>query len=196
MMIIPLARSLKTKWFQMHCKHCFCLKRSFKSILIGDSLIAGLHCYYQIWNNFFKPTDALNCGIRRDKVQNDFMVSAEFTNFFFFEKCLYFVRYQQFTAGFSRGYCWWHYWDWTLFKKRHYLINIFICRLLPHDECTPMNRVCIIGTTKILKVKCSLNKFFFTDQDTYWIQPNGCLNSDMFYLDKLHLVEKKESSLS
>ena len=28
------------------------------------------------------------------------------------------------------------------------------------------------------------------DQDTYWTQPNGCLNSDMFYLDKLHLVEK------
>ena len=45
-------------------------------------------------------------------------------------------------------------------------------------------------TNKILKVKCSLNKFFFIDQDTYWNQPNGCLNSDMFYLDKLHLVEK------
>ena len=45
-------------------------------------------------------------------------------------------------------------------------------------------------TYNILKVKCSLNKFFFIDQDTYWTQPNGCLNSDMFYLDKLHLVEK------
>ena len=30
----------------------------------------------------------------------------------------------------------------------------------------------------------------FYDQDTYWTQPNGCLNSDIFYLDKLHLVEK------
>ena len=35
-----------------------------------------------------------------------------------------------------------------------------------------------------------LNKLFFIDQDTYWTQPNGCLNSDMFYLDKSHLVEK------
>ena len=35
-----------------------------------------------------------------------------------------------------------------------------------------------------------LSKFFFIDQDTCWTQPNGCLNSDMFYLDKLHLVEK------
>ena len=76
------------------------------------------------------------------------------------------------------------------FKKRHHHINIFICGLLPRDECTSINRVYVIETNKILKVKCSLNKFFFIDQDTYWTQPNGCLSSDMFYLDKLHLVEK------
>ena len=63
------------------------------------------------------------------------------------------------------------------FRKQHHQINIFIC-------------VYIIETSKITKVKCWLNKFFFTDQDTYWTQPNGCLNSDMFYLDKLHLVKK------
>ena len=48
----------------------------------------------------------------------------------------------------------------------------------------------MIETNKILKVKYSLNKVFIIDQDNYWTQPNGCLNSDMFYLDKLHLVEK------
>ena len=82
------------------------------------------------------------------------------------------------------------------FKKRHYHITIFICGLLPHDECTSVNRVYIIETNKILKVKCLLNKFFFIDQDTYWTHPNGCLNSDMFYLDKLHLVEKENLVLA
>ena len=76
------------------------------------------------------------------------------------------------------------------FKKKHHHINIFICGLLPCNECTSINCVYIIETNKILKVKCLLNKFFIIDQDTYWIQPKGCLNSDMFYLDKLHLVEK------
>ena len=75
-------------------------------------------------------------------------------------------------------------------KKRHHHINIFICGLLPRDKCTSINCVHIIENNKILKVKYSLNKFFFIDQDNYWTQPNGCLNSDMFYLDKLHLVEK------
>ena len=41
-----------------------------------------------------------------------------------------------------------------------------------------------------IKSKILLEQFFFIDQDTYWAQPNGCLNSDMFYLDKLLLVEK------
>ena len=34
--------------------------------------MAGLHCYYKIWNILFKPIDALNCGIARNKVQNVF----------------------------------------------------------------------------------------------------------------------------
>ena len=49
---------LKAKWFQMHREHCFVLNsKSFKSILVGDSLIAELHRYCKIWNNFFKSTD-------------------------------------------------------------------------------------------------------------------------------------------
>ena len=55
----------------MHSECCFALdSKSFKSILIGDSLIAGLHPYCKIWSNFFKPIDALNCSIWGDKVQN------------------------------------------------------------------------------------------------------------------------------
>ena len=41
-----------------------------KSILIGHSLIAGLHHYCKIWNNFLKPIGALKCGMGGDKVQN------------------------------------------------------------------------------------------------------------------------------
>ena len=68
------------------------------------------------------------------------------------------------------------------FKKRHHSH--------PCDECTSINCVYVTETYKILKVKCSLSKFFFINQDTYWTQANGCLSSDMFYLDKLHLMEK------
>ena len=69
MATVPLARPLKAKWFEIHREHCFLLNsKSFKSILIGESFIAGLHRYCKIWNNFFKPIDALNCGIGGNKV--------------------------------------------------------------------------------------------------------------------------------
>ena len=56
MTTINLAGPLKAKWFQMHCGHYFVLNsKSFKSILFGDSIIAGLSHYCKIWNNFFKP---------------------------------------------------------------------------------------------------------------------------------------------
>ena len=118
------------------------------------------------------------------------MASAEFTDFFFLKNAVILCGTNNLQQDppedivdgiIEIGHC---------LKKRHYHINIFICVLLPRDECTFINRVYVIETNKILKVKCSLNKFFFIDQDTYWTQPNGCLNSHMFYLDKLHLVEK------
>lgn len=54
------------------------------------------------------------------------------------------------------------------FKEQHHHINVFICGLLPRDEYTPVDRVYIIETNKISKVKCLLKKFIFNDQDKYW----------------------------
>ena len=54
----------------------------------------------------------------------------------------------------------------------------------------PLNRANITETNKLLKVKCTLNQFNFIDHDSCWSQPNACLKSDMFYLDK------RESSIS
>ena len=104
MTTIPLARPLKAKWFQMHREHCFLLNsKSFKSILIGDSLMAGLHRYSKIWNNFFKPIDALKCGIGGDKVQNvlwrvqNLPISSSLKNAV--------ILCGTNNLGFSRGYC-------------------------------------------------------------------------------------------
>ena len=101
----PLARPRKAKWFQMHHEHCFILNsKIFKSILIGDSLMAGLNRYCKIWNNFVKPIDVLNCDIGGDKVQNVLWQVQNLPIFFFLKKYCHFLWYQQFTLEFSRGY--------------------------------------------------------------------------------------------
>ena len=76
------------------------------------------------------------------------------------------------------------------FKEQHHH-TVFICGLLYCDEYTTVNRVYMIETNKISKVKCLLKKFNFIDQDKYWTQLNGCLNSDMFFLTN-YILWKKE----
>ena len=170
----------------MHGEHCFILKsNSFKSILIGDSLIAGLNRYCKIWCNFFKQIEALNCDI------GDFLWHVQKLSIFSSLKnavilcgtnSLHQDSPEDIVDGIIKiGYC---------FKERHHHINVFLCGLLPRDKYNPVDRVYIIETNKISKVKCLLKKFIFIDQDKYWTELNGCLNSDIFCLDKSHLEEK------
>ena len=38
--------------------------------LIGDSFIVGLFRYPSMWRRYFKPLNAINCGIAGDRIQN------------------------------------------------------------------------------------------------------------------------------
>ena len=71
MTAIPTARQSKTNWMNTHLKHCSRLNNeSFNTILIGDSLIAGLTRYNKVWNKFSKPFNDFSCGIRGDRVEH------------------------------------------------------------------------------------------------------------------------------
>ena len=152
--------------------------------------MAVLHHYYKIWNNFFKPVDALNCDIGADKVENVLWRVEHLPISSFLKNAVILCGTNNLQQDSPENIVDDIIEIWHCFKKRHHHINISICGLLLHDECTSINCVYIIETNKNLKIKCSLNKFFFINQDTYWTQPNGCLNFDMFYLGKLHLLKK------
>ena len=149
MTTIPLAHPLEAKWFQMHGEHCFLLNnKSFKSIFTEDSLMAGLLCYYKIWNNFFKPIDTLNCGIGGDNVQNVLWLVQNLLTYSSLKNATILCGSNNLQQDSPEdivdgiieiGHC---------FKKRHHHINIFICRLLPRDECTSINCVYVIETNK------------------------------------------------
>ena len=71
MSITPLSRSYNTNWLNLHNKHCNDISNSnYSTLLIGDSLIVGLSCYPYIWKRYFKPVNAINCGIDGDRIQN------------------------------------------------------------------------------------------------------------------------------
>ena len=70
MTVIPTSRQSKTNWMNTHLQHCSRLNnKSFDTILIGDSLIAGLTRYSKVWNKFFKPLNVFNRELGGDRVQ-------------------------------------------------------------------------------------------------------------------------------
>ena len=88
MTAIPTARHSKTNWMNTHVKHCSRLNdKSFDTILIVDSLIAGLARYSKVWNKFFKPLNAFNCGIGGD---NENVQICD--NLLIKQRCLYYIN--------------------------------------------------------------------------------------------------------
>ena len=47
-----------------------------------------------------------------------------------------------------------------------------------------------------MKLNCVRFSFSYIDEDTDWTLANSSLNPDLFYSDKIHLVEKGNSNLS
>ena len=71
MTTIPLMRFFKMNWLNSHHNQCSKLTINYyKTIIIGDSIVAGLNHYQNVWAKFLQPLRALNCGIGGDKVQH------------------------------------------------------------------------------------------------------------------------------
>ena len=67
---IPSKRFYNNNWFKIHQNHCFKVKQeNMNSIIIGDSILAGLTRYSNIWNNLF-GNRFINLGISGDRVEN------------------------------------------------------------------------------------------------------------------------------
>ena len=76
------------------------------------------------------------------------------------------------------------------FKNRFNNPNIFICGLLPCNECVSIIRVIIDEMNNLLSFKGSRNNLHFIDQSKGWILDNSTLDLALFYSDGLHLFQK------
>ena len=67
---IPSKRFNNCNWFRIHHNHCFHVNHNnINSIVIGDSIVAGLTRYLNVWKNLF-GIEFINLGIREDRVVN------------------------------------------------------------------------------------------------------------------------------
>ena len=64
-------RFSKKNWLNFHRNLCSKLaKYTFETILIGDSTVAGLSRYQNVWDKFLKPVKVLNWGIGGDRIEH------------------------------------------------------------------------------------------------------------------------------
>ena len=67
---IPSERFYINNWLKIHQNHCFQVKQEdFNSIIIGDSIVAGLTRYTNVQNSVF-GNRFINLGISGDRVEN------------------------------------------------------------------------------------------------------------------------------
>ena len=154
--------SIKSKTVSNALQALFSFKQQ-EHIFIGDFLMTGLHRYYKIWNNLFKPIDALNC-IGGDKCNKMFYGECRIYQFLLPLKMLSFCAVP------------------TIYNR--ILQRLLLKALLRLDIVLKNNTITLIFLFAGYSLVMNVSKFFFIDQDTYWTQPNDCLSSDMFYLDK------------
>ena len=76
------------------------------------------------------------------------------------------------------------------FKTNYSCANVIIRGIVPSDDSWSINRVSIKKVNQILKLKCYESSQTFVSYDSSWTLANGSLNADLYYSDRLHLVEK------
>ena len=68
--------------------------------------------------------------------------------------------------------------------------------ILPRDDSWSVNRVSIKTVNQILKIKCYESSYTFAIHDSGWTLADGSLNADLYYSNRLHLVEKGNLNLA
>ena len=185
-------RDNKSGWYDIHQKHVSLLLNS-KTILvfIGDSIIAGLSCYVNIWRTFFKTFDTLNYGISGDHMKHVLLRAETAT----LQNSLKYVVIHCGTNNIdcnqprdiangviSIGL--------TLQEKCRGL-KVIVTGLLPRDSEWSQRRKKIKLINYYLKKLCRdrFDDFYFMKQDDDWTDEDGKLDEKLYYTDQLHLVE-------
>ena len=197
MSVTPSTGFSKMNWLNFHYDHCSKLaKNIFKTIIIGDSIVAGLSRYQNVRDKFLKPLKVLNCGIGGDRIQHvlwralNLPVSSNLTNVVALcgTNNLLLDSPKDIADGIleiARS-----------FEINYSCINVIICGILSHDDSWSVNRVSIKKINQILKLKCCESSYTFVSHDRGWTPADGSLNADLYYSDRLHLVEKGNLKLA
>ena len=156
MTTIPSKRFLKTNWLNFHLHQCSSLTTNcFNTIIIEDSIAAGVNRYRSVCTKHLEALKTFNCGIGGDRVQNVLWRARNLPVISSFKNVVILSGTNNLFQDSPEGIA-----DGTIeiaktFQSSYDSINIAIGGILPRDASWSVNRVLIKEISKILKAKSS-----------------------------------------
>ena len=188
----PSGRDNKSGWYDIHQKHVnLSLNSKTILVLIGDSIVAGLSRYANIWQTFFKTFHTLNYGIGGDRTQHVLWHAENAT----LPNSLKYVVIHCGTNNIDRdqprdiangvisiG---------LKLQEKCRGLKAIVTGLLPRDSEWSQRRKKINLINYYLEKLCCdrFDDFYFMKQDDNWTDEDGKLDKKLYYTDQLHLVE-------
>ena len=142
--------------------------------------------YPNVWNEYFALKNALNLGIKGDRVENilwriiDLPLQSSIKNVVTLcgTSNIQIETHRDIAdCIISIG---------SIFQKKSSGINVSVCSLILRDESWLVNGRLINEVNEIFKYQCNINGFTFILQDHGWTLANDC---SLFCEDLFHLIE-------
>ena len=141
----PSTRISNMNRLNCHHNHCFKLaKNYFETILFGESIVAGLSQYQNVWEKILKPLKTLNHGIGGDRIQHVLWHALNlpvFSNLKNVVLCGNNIIVVLCILEIARS-----------FETNYSYINVVIFGILPHDYSWSVNWLSIKEVNQILKL--------------------------------------------
>ena len=168
---------------------------NYSTLLIGDSTIAGLSRYFNIWKRYFKPLNAINCGIGVDRVENILWRCKNLPSSPILQNVVIICGRNNIQHNSVEDIV-----DGIVeialsLRRIYHPIAIFVCGILPRDSNWSINRVYIDEINNYLCCKSKLNGINFINH-TDWTFQDGSLKPNLLYANKLHLIEEGNAKLA
>ena len=195
---VPHDRSwTKHGWRDIHNQHVRLLNKIRpETILIGDSIVRGLSRYPKVWNNSFNDS-CLNLGIGGDRTQHVLWRCRNLPIPSSLKFCVVHCGTNNISTDSKYDIC------KGLTEICNTLINkkpdlkILIVGLLPRDNKWSSIREKIASVNDyVSKVFNDKSNIMFLKPDLNWTLPSGELDHQLYYMDKLHLVEQGNIKLA
>ena len=186
----------KPGWYGQHVQQYHsAIKQQARVVLLGDSIVANLSRYPNVWDHHLEPLNVTNCGIRGDRSQN----------------VMWRVERMQLPATTSVGIihcgindiggtCASAYGPreiaenviscGTKLADRYPLLSVIVMGILPARETFVGRNSKIDKVNEELQSLCRSCGFLFVEPGSYWRDPScgpNAINHSLYYKDGLHL---------